>query len=69
MIFERSEQEAAFSNYRLWESLGFAIAYGYSDKLCIQTKLYLLISYLSLGMIGYGYLEIKLKIKIEIVPF
>ena len=22
VIFERSEQEAAFSNYRLWESLG-----------------------------------------------
>ncbi|XP_078617627.1 uncharacterized protein LOC144885578 [Branchiostoma floridae x Branchiostoma japonicum] len=30
----RKNQEAGFSNYRLWESLGFVVAFAYSNFLC-----------------------------------
>lgn len=61
ILFEKHE-EAAFSNYRLWESLGFVIAFGYSTKLQIYIKLYILLSMLVLSMVTYGaveYLEAK----------
>ncbi len=51
------ESEAAFSNYRMWESLGFIIAFAYSNYICTSVKLYILISVLSIGMIGYFIVE------------
>ncbi|XP_072033725.1 protein unc-93 homolog A-like [Amphiura filiformis] len=39
-------QEAAFSNYRLWESVGFCFAFAYSNFLCVWIKLTILISML-----------------------
>ena len=48
-----SESEAAFSNYRLWESLGFVVAFAYSFFLCAAVKLYILTSVLVVGMLGY----------------
>ncbi len=56
VIFSGSE-EAAFSNYRLWESLGFAIAFAYSFALCANAKLWVLVGVLSAGMIGYLTIE------------
>lgn len=61
ILFEK-HKEAAFANYRLWESLGFVIAYGYSTKLQAYIKLYILLSVLVLSMVTYGaveYLEAK----------
>lgn len=54
-----AEEEAAFSNYRLWESLGFAIAFAYSKGLCANAKLYVLLGVLISGMIGYLIIEFK----------
>ncbi|XP_011629486.1 UNC93-like protein isoform X2 [Pogonomyrmex barbatus] len=51
------QEEAAFSNFRLWESTGSVITYVYSPYLCIYTKLYLLIGILCAGMVGYGIIE------------
>ena len=51
------ESEAAFSNYRMWESLGFIIAFAYSTFLCTSVKLYILMSMLIIGMIGYFIVE------------
>ncbi|XP_075453042.1 protein unc-93 homolog A-like isoform X2 [Ascaphus truei] len=54
--------EAAFANYRLWESLGFATAFAYSNFLCVYVKLYIVLSMMILGMALYGvveYLEYK----------
>jgi len=48
-----SESEAAFSNYRLWESLGFVVAFAYSFYLCAAVKLYILTTVLVVGMLGY----------------
>ncbi|XP_058127484.1 UNC93-like protein isoform X2 [Anopheles ziemanni] len=55
----RRNKEAAFSNYRLWESVGFVIAYAYSTQLCARMKLYLLFGVLVCGMIGYTIVEIR----------
>ncbi len=54
------DSEAAFSNYRFWESIGFTIAYGYSAHLCTDTKLYILIGVLAVGFSGYVIVEIYL---------
>ena len=48
-----NESEAAFSNYRLWESVGFVVAFAYSFYLCAAVKLYILTSVLVVGMLGY----------------
>uniref|UniRef100_A0A8C3VEP4 Protein unc-93 homolog A n=1 Tax=Catharus ustulatus TaxID=91951 RepID=A0A8C3VEP4_CATUS len=56
ILFEK-HKEAAFANYRLWESLGFVIAYGYSTKLQAYIKLYILLSVLVLSMVTYGAVE------------
>ena len=52
-----SESEAAFSNHRLWQSLGFFVAFAYSFYLCAAVKLYILTSALVVGMLGYLVVE------------
>ncbi|XP_032194372.1 protein unc-93 homolog A isoform X2 [Mustela erminea] len=56
VLFEK-DKEAAFANYRLWEALGFTVAFGYSKFLCVSTKLYILLGVLSLAMVAYGTVE------------
>ncbi|XP_047502869.1 UNC93-like protein isoform X2 [Penaeus chinensis] len=51
------ESEAAFSNYRLWESLGFIIAYACSTLICIEAKITILLVFISLGAVGYYIIE------------
>lgn len=50
-------KEAAFANYRMWESLGFVIAFAYSTFICLSTKLYILIAVLLLNMLTYLWVE------------
>ncbi|XP_015917448.1 protein unc-93 homolog A [Parasteatoda tepidariorum] len=57
-ILFRSDEEAAFSNYRLWESLGFAIAFLCSSLLCVTPKIYIVVIILVIGMMGYITVEI-----------
>lgn len=61
----RRNKEAAFSNYRLWESAGFVIAYAYSRQLCARMKLYVLFAVLALGMVGYAIVEIRQAAKVS----
>ncbi|XP_066452228.1 protein unc-93 homolog A isoform X1 [Eleutherodactylus coqui] len=56
MLFD-DHKEAAFANYRLWESMGFVIAYGYSTFLCVSVKLYILLAVLVVGMTLYACVE------------
>ncbi|NWS00869.1 UN93A protein, partial [Motacilla alba] len=61
ILFEKNK-EAAFANYRLWESIGFVIAFAYSTKLQVYIKAYIVLSVLVLSMVTYGaveYLEAK----------
>lgn len=50
--------EAAFANYRLWESIGFIVAFGYSSYICTDIKLYICIVVLTIGMVMYGLTEV-----------
>ncbi|KAG5277479.1 hypothetical protein AALO_G00118080 [Alosa alosa] len=50
-------KEAAFANYRMWESLGFVIAFAYSTFICLSIKLYILLAMLILTMITYLMVE------------
>ncbi|XP_023288556.1 UNC93-like protein, partial [Orussus abietinus] len=54
----RRNKEAAFSNYRLWESAGFVVAYAYSTHLCARMKLYVMLIVLIIGSIGYVIVEL-----------
>lgn len=54
-----SREEAAYSNFRLWESLGFIIAYAYSTTLCATVKIYIMLAFLAIGMAGYITIEWK----------
>ncbi|XP_034555728.1 protein unc-93 homolog A isoform X2 [Notolabrus celidotus] len=58
VLFPR-DKEAAFANYRMWESLGFVIAFAYSTFLCLEYKLYILLAVLVLTMITYPIVEYK----------
>uniref|UniRef100_A0A8C3NID0 Protein unc-93 homolog A n=1 Tax=Geospiza parvula TaxID=87175 RepID=A0A8C3NID0_GEOPR len=61
ILFEKNK-EAAFANYRLWESVGFVIAFAYSTKLQVYVKACIVLSVLVLSMLTYGaveYLEAK----------
>ncbi|XP_014680666.1 PREDICTED: protein unc-93 homolog A-like [Priapulus caudatus] len=53
------EQKAAFSNYRLWESLGFVIAFACEQYLCTRPKLWMTLGWLTAGMILYGIVEFR----------
>lgn len=64
LLFRRNK-EAAFSNYRLWESAGFVIAYAYSTTLCARMKLYVLLGNLILGVIGYIVVEVRHRRKVN----
>ncbi|XP_068230622.1 protein unc-93 homolog A-like [Palaemon carinicauda] len=55
------ESAAGFSNYRLWESLGFFIAYVCSTVLCINQKITLLFVLLLPGMFLYYVVELLEK--------
>ena len=56
-LFHES-QEAAFANYRLFESVGFVMAFGYAAALSTASKLYIVLAFLLLGMIGYTLCEV-----------
>lgn len=56
VLFPR-DKEAAFANYRMWESLGFVIAFAYSTFLCLDYKLYILLAVLVVTMITYPIVE------------
>ncbi|XP_045191368.1 protein unc-93 homolog A-like [Mercenaria mercenaria] len=52
------DSEAAFANYRLWESLGFIIAFACQNFLCTNVKIYICMGFLCVGMMLYGVVEI-----------
>lgn len=51
--------EAAFSNFRLWESTGFALFYLLVPRIRTRTSLIILSIFLFIGMLGYGLAEYR----------
>ena len=65
------QNEAAFSNYRLWESTGFVLFYIITPYIRIRTALIILLIFLTLGMMGYVTTENllrKKKLKVGDMP-
>ncbi|CAF1024654.1 unnamed protein product [Rotaria sordida] len=58
VLFSKHD-EAAFSNYRLWESIGFVLFYIITPHIRIRIALMILIIFLTTGMIGYAITEIR----------
>lgn len=54
-----TENESAFSNFRLWESLGFVIAYVYTPRIRIKYAHIILLCILTISMICYGIIHIR----------
>lgn len=50
--------EAAFSNYRLWESAGYILGYMVTSSSCLLPKLYVNVAILLAGMVGYWTIEV-----------
>ncbi|KPP58838.1 protein unc-93A-like, partial [Scleropages formosus] len=50
-------KEAAFANYRMWESVGYVIAFAYSNFICLYIKLYILIAVLVVSMVLYCWVD------------
>ena len=55
------KEEAAFSNYRLWESTGFVLFYIITPYIRIRIALIILLVFLTLGMTGYGATEYRTR--------
>lgn len=68
ILFPGSE-EAAFSNFRLFEATGSVIAYVLSPMLCTGTKLTLLLGLLVVGMTGYVELQFFSRFKYQLFFF
>ncbi|XP_067098275.1 protein unc-93 homolog A-like [Osmerus mordax] len=56
VLFPR-DKEAAFANYRMWESLGFVIGFAYSNFICLDFKIYILLAMLVLTTVTYPIVE------------
>lgn len=61
VIFPADRAPAAFSNYRLWESVGLLVAYISSSTVCVDDKISILLGFLLLGMAGYILVEVMEK--------
>ncbi|CAF1588458.1 unnamed protein product, partial [Didymodactylos carnosus] len=57
ILFSKHD-EAAFSNFRLWESVGFVVAYIYTPRIRVRSSHIILLCFLSLSMCGYCAVEV-----------
>jgi hypothetical protein len=53
-------QEAAFASYRMIQAIGFAAAFGYSQFLCVRTKVFIMAGVLMVALVFYSALEYKM---------
>lgn len=54
-----TEHESAFSNFRLWESLGYVIAYVYTPRIRILYAHIILLCVLTVSMICYFIIDLS----------
>ena len=61
-VLFKNKEEAAFSNYRMWESLGFVIAFiTQASGVCVFPKIIGTIVFLTVGLVGYFMVELSVK--------
>ena len=59
---------AAFSNYKVWESTGFILAFASSSLLCTRIKIYSLFTILVMGICGYVLSEYLMRNDVQKSP-
>ncbi|KAL4716698.1 hypothetical protein ACJJTC_004817 [Scirpophaga incertulas] len=52
------DEEAAYSNFRLWEATGSVLSYASAPYLCVRTRVTILIGLLLVGFAGYSAIEL-----------
>ncbi|XP_035208448.1 protein unc-93 homolog A-like [Stegodyphus dumicola] len=52
-ILFKKDEEAAFAGFYLWDSLGYCLAFSYSNYICTSLKIYILLVVSSVGILGY----------------
>ncbi|XP_063826088.1 UNC93-like protein [Ostrinia nubilalis] len=52
------DEEAAYSNFRLWEATGSVLSYATAPYLCVRTRLLILLGLLLVGFSGYTTIEL-----------
>jgi len=57
------KQEAAFASYRMFYATGCAVSFGYSFFLCVQTKVYILAAILTIALLMYSVIEMKVQLQ------
>ncbi|XP_033748453.1 protein unc-93 homolog A-like [Pecten maximus] len=57
----KDKQEPAFANLRLFQAMGFTVAYLYSIHLCEYIKLYLAAGFVTLSVVLVAVVEIRLR--------
>ena len=60
-ILFKDDQEPAFSNLRLWQSVGFTISFAYSNFLCVWIKIIILWCILGVSVAGYLIVEMMVR--------
>jgi MFS family permease len=55
--------QGAFSNFKMWQSVGIAAAFFYSEYLSLNVKLYIMLSFLGVGIVCYGVNVILFKLE------
>ena len=53
----KSSSGSAFSHFRIWESTGYMLAFGYQSHLCLPVKAYILLAVLCFSIICYSIIE------------
>ena len=62
-VFFPDTNEAAFSNFSLWESVGFLVFYLMTPYIRVRIALIILLIFLSLGVFGYIVIEYRWRPK------
>ncbi|CAH1780446.1 unnamed protein product, partial [Owenia fusiformis] len=60
-IMFMGNNEAAFANYKMWQSVGSAVTFIYSTFLCMYIKLYIMLTVIVVGTVCVLVLEVIYK--------
>ena len=60
-LYFAENRDTALSSFRLLNSIGWGISFGYSNWLCSKVKIYVLIVILLLSLSTFVYLDVKHK--------
>ncbi|CAF1140640.1 unnamed protein product [Didymodactylos carnosus] len=63
-----AKDPSALAKNRVWKSVGFAVTYGYTNYVNMRLSLILLLVYLTISLICYIIVELRIRLKKSTVP-